>query len=167
MQNFKEFYGLKEEKDPVLEQLAKLEHDQWMAWAKSLMETEDLSEDRVERWKTMMVPYEELSDEIQEYDREYARKVLDVLGMKTEGRSANQMFIQGKALKMLGTENSDVLLKLIDVYGEVFRKIIDDFEDRLGRLPTPDDLIWLAGVHTGKDPRKVAQKIMKELGVKD
>jgi hypothetical protein len=164
MTSFKEYMGVNEVKDPMLEKLAEIEHDQWMAWAKSLMESEDLSPERVERWKKMMVPYDELSDDVQEFDREYARKVLAVVSkVKTEGRAANQMFIQAKALKMLGTENTEVILALIKLYGAEFRKTIEEFEERLGILPTPDDLIWLAGVHTGKDPRMVAKKLIQEL----
>jgi hypothetical protein len=85
--------------------------------------------------------------------------------IQKEGVSAKQMFVQGKALKMLSGGNNEVVLQLIKIYGKVFRDIINDFEDRLGRLPTVDDLIWVAGVHTGEDPRKVAQKVIKELGL--
>lgn len=67
----------------LVEDIAALEHDQWVEWAKSLMENEDLSEDRVERWEGFMVPYEKLSEEDKESDREYAQKVVDLLKSKT------------------------------------------------------------------------------------
>ena len=63
----------------LIEQLAELEHDQWMTWAKSLMEKEDLSPDRVKRWNDeCMMPYGDLSEEMKEYDRVWARKMVTV-----------------------------------------------------------------------------------------
>jgi len=66
--------------EELAEKLAAVEHEQWMEWAKSIMEEEEISPDRRERWEGYMVPYAELSEEDKESDREYARKVLDVLG---------------------------------------------------------------------------------------
>lgn len=64
----------------LLEKLAALEHDQWIAWAQTVADTEpNLSEGRVERWKTYFVPYEELTEEVKEFDREWARKVLNII----------------------------------------------------------------------------------------
>ena len=64
----------------LLEKLAALEHDQWIAWAKTVAETEpNLSEGRVQRWEKYFVPYEELSEEVKEFDREWAKKVLEVI----------------------------------------------------------------------------------------
>lgn len=64
----------------LLERLAELEHEQWMAWAKRIMETEPISEERRQRWQRYMVPYAELPEEVKEQDREWARKVLEVIG---------------------------------------------------------------------------------------
>lgn len=162
MKTFSEFYNIREVRNETLEKLSSIEHDQWMDWATSLMKSEELSDERIKRWRKMMVPYDELPDDIKEYDREYARKVMDVLNIN-EGKCANQMFVQAKALKMLGVTNSEVINKLIEIYGAVFRNIINEFECKLHRLPTADDLIWIAGVHTGKDPRVVAKELMNEL----
>lgn len=64
----------------VIEKLAALEHDQWVAWAQNIMETErGLSEERVLRWKQYFVPYEELTEEVKEHDRVWARKVIEVI----------------------------------------------------------------------------------------
>ena len=60
----------------LLETLAEIEHDQWMAWAGKLMETETLSPERIERWKKCMVPYSELTEEMKKFDRDWARKTL-------------------------------------------------------------------------------------------
>lgn len=63
----------------LLETLAKQEHDQWMEWAKTLMEKEPgLSPERVARWKAYMVPYNELTDDVKEFDRIWARKTLNL-----------------------------------------------------------------------------------------
>jgi len=63
----------------LLEELASLEHEQWMEWAKSLMAKEKLSDDRVERWNKLFISYEELDEESKEQDRVYARKILKLL----------------------------------------------------------------------------------------
>ena len=68
---------------------------------------------------------------------------------------------QGKALKMLAQGNKKLELVLIGLYGAEFRKIINQFKKNYKSLPTPDDLIWVAGVHTGKDPKKVAKELAK------
>lgn len=61
-----------------LEDLAALEHNQWMLWAQSLMDNEVLSVERVERWKSLMVPYSELSEDMKEHDRVWARQVISI-----------------------------------------------------------------------------------------
>lgn len=63
----------------LLEQLASLEHEQWMEWAKSLMKNENISESRKERWEKLFIPYSELSEESKEQDRVYARKIISIL----------------------------------------------------------------------------------------
>ena len=60
----------------LLEALSDLEHQQWIKWAKSIIDSEPISEARKQRWLTMMVDYKDLPDNIQEYDREWARKVM-------------------------------------------------------------------------------------------
>jgi hypothetical protein len=61
------------------EQLAKLEHEQWCEWSRSLAATETLSEARLESWKGRWIPYVELSEADKELDRKYADLVLAVL----------------------------------------------------------------------------------------
>ena len=60
----------------LLEALSDLEHQQWMKWAQSIIDSEPISDARKQRWATMMVDYKDLPDNIQEYDREWARKVM-------------------------------------------------------------------------------------------
>jgi len=70
----------KELKDPdrYLEELAALEHEQWIAWSKSLVRTEVLSKERVKRWQNLWVPYDELTEAQKEQDRMWARKAIAI-----------------------------------------------------------------------------------------
>ena len=70
---------------PLLEALAALEHQQWVRWSKNIADTEDLSEDRVDRWEELWGAYSALSEEEKEKDRKEARKVLALL--KQQGLS--------------------------------------------------------------------------------
>jgi len=63
-------------RDVLLEELAEIEHDQWIKWSKSISESENISPERIERWKKFWCPYDELDEEIKEHDRVWARKVL-------------------------------------------------------------------------------------------
>jgi hypothetical protein len=66
----------------LIEKLAELEHQQWMAWAKKVLERENISPETRSRWESYFVPYADLPDDIQEFDREYARKAIDILNNK-------------------------------------------------------------------------------------
>jgi hypothetical protein len=59
--------------------LAELEHDQWIEWAKNIIKSENISADRVERWKALFIPYSELSEEMKDLDRDWAKKALDII----------------------------------------------------------------------------------------
>lgn len=63
----------------LLEKLASLEHDQWMRWAKDILRDENISSATRERWESSFIPYGELSDDLKELDREFARKTLKLL----------------------------------------------------------------------------------------
>lgn len=60
-----------------IEAMASVEHDQWMQWAKSLLESESLSLDRMHRWEKLMVPYDQLSEEMKDHDRQWAKAALE------------------------------------------------------------------------------------------
>jgi hypothetical protein len=61
----------------IIEQLAELEHQQWIHWAQALMAEESgLSAERVMRWQKDFIPYSELSDDRKELDRAWARRAL-------------------------------------------------------------------------------------------
>ena len=65
--------------EDLIESLAELEHQQWMKWADTIMQTEKISDNRFARWASCMIPYAELSEEMKEFDREWARKALAIL----------------------------------------------------------------------------------------
>jgi hypothetical protein len=68
--------------DELLEKLAALEHEQWIAWAATLMEKEPtISEDRKWRWRGLMISYGLLTEEVKEHDRKWARKVMEIIRM--------------------------------------------------------------------------------------
>jgi len=65
----------------LIEKPAELEHVQWQQWAEKIMETEDISPARKERWKSLCVPYSQLPEEWKEYDRQWARKVVRTVAL--------------------------------------------------------------------------------------
>lgn len=64
----------------LLERLAELEHEQWVAWSQAV--AAEVSAERRRRWQECWVPYAELPEEVKELDRTWARKVLATLGEK-------------------------------------------------------------------------------------
>ena len=62
----------------IIEKLAELEHTQWIEWAKNISSKEKLSPERLARWKKLYIPYAELSEEMKEEDRKWARKSLAI-----------------------------------------------------------------------------------------
>ncbi len=61
----------------LLERLAELEHEQWVAWSRAV--AAEVSAERRRRWQECWVAYAELPEEVKELDREWARKVLAAL----------------------------------------------------------------------------------------
>ena len=72
------------EKDNELERLAELEHKQWIAWSKNIAETENISKERLERWKKLWIPYLELTEEQKDQDRDWALKAIQKEMQKSE-----------------------------------------------------------------------------------
>lgn len=70
--------------DPaLLEKLADLEHKQWISWSKALVLSEvNISSERKDRWKNYWrTRYKDLSEEMKEQDRVWARKVLETISL--------------------------------------------------------------------------------------
>jgi hypothetical protein len=63
--------------EQILERLAGLEHQQFIAFTKSV--ADEVSKERLERWKKLWRPYRELPEIEKETSRFYARKVVKVL----------------------------------------------------------------------------------------
>ena len=61
----------------LLEELAALEHEQWMRWSKAV--AQEVAPARYYRWRKFWVPYEQLPEDAKELDREWARRVIGVL----------------------------------------------------------------------------------------
>ena len=73
---FKEFIDNKKD---VIEKLADLEHQQWMLWAKDILKSEKINEERAKRWKDLFIDYKDLSEEMKDKDREWARKAYKII----------------------------------------------------------------------------------------
>ena len=67
------------EHSPILEKLANLEHQQWVKWSQDISSKEILSNERLTRWRNLWCEYRFLSEEMKEFDREWARKVLLII----------------------------------------------------------------------------------------
>lgn len=65
------------QKEINIEELSSIIHGFWMDFAKGIYQSEpNLSEARRERWSKLFVPYEELSEEMKEKDRVFARRLI-------------------------------------------------------------------------------------------
>lgn len=62
----------------LLEELSELEHQQWICWAQNILQAEAVSNKTQERWKKYFVPYSELTQELKNLDRSFARKSLEI-----------------------------------------------------------------------------------------
>jgi len=69
----------KNDEEDLIEELASLEHDQWISWAKDIIKNEDISPELAARWKKLFVPYDELSEEEKDKDRKWAKKVMNFI----------------------------------------------------------------------------------------
>lgn len=70
----------------LLELIAELEHQQWEYWSKAIAnfftttnDIEQAFQSKLKRWKTLWVPYVQLSEEEKDADREWAERVLQAI----------------------------------------------------------------------------------------
>jgi hypothetical protein len=61
----------------LIERLARVEHEQWMAWSQSV--ANEVSPERRRHWRDCWVPYDQLPEERKELDRAWARRALAAL----------------------------------------------------------------------------------------
>ena len=58
------------------DRLAELAHRLWTYWSQHIAEEEDISQDRLERWEDLWIPYLDLSEESQEKDQELVQRFI-------------------------------------------------------------------------------------------
>ena len=63
----------------IREQIAAVEHNVWMTWAKTILEKESITIERQQRWGKFFIPYAELPEKEKDKDRKQADKVLAVV----------------------------------------------------------------------------------------
>ena len=68
----------KEQKSDLREKLAELEHKQWIHWAKNILKSENISQERRERWEKYFCEYRNLPETVKEQDRIWADNVLEI-----------------------------------------------------------------------------------------
>ncbi len=71
-------------KEKIIEELSALEHKQWEEWSKDIAEKEDISKDRLNRWKDYWVSYKSLDEDVKDDDREWAEKVFKIISKYME-----------------------------------------------------------------------------------
>jgi len=60
-----------EQHDRPLDALA---HRLWVHWSQSIAKEENISEERLQRWRELWVPYEELSERQRDTDRQLVER---------------------------------------------------------------------------------------------
>lgn len=63
--------------DDLVEALARIEHDQWMHWSQAV--AADVTAVPRDKWQRSWVDYAELTEDLKEADRVWARKVVALL----------------------------------------------------------------------------------------
>lgn len=75
-------FPFRHREERLVEKLAALEHEQWVAWATTMMEKEPLiSKERKERWRGLLISFGLLTEEQKEQDRKWARKAAEIVRM--------------------------------------------------------------------------------------
>ena len=62
----------------LLEVLADLEHEQWIYWSQAMAVQGFIPQHKLDRWSPLWVPYRDLPEASKEFDRVFARRVLEV-----------------------------------------------------------------------------------------
>jgi len=68
--------------EEVREELAELEHNQWLAWSSDISSKEVISDKRRKRWGKLWRPYSELTEKEKDQDRVWADRVLAIIREK-------------------------------------------------------------------------------------
>lgn len=80
------YHQEEEQRRVIIEKLAEIIHDMWVVWShhvadreKVIKERLGISEKCLERWADYWKSYSELSEEVKELDRFWARKIIKAL----------------------------------------------------------------------------------------
>ena len=80
----------------VREGIAKIFHDAWEDWSKTIAKEENISEKRIKRWQTFWdIDYCYIQEKDRKEDYEYADRVLVRLGITMYNRSSTQSKFPG------------------------------------------------------------------------
>ena len=63
--------------DDLIEALAEIEHQQWLHWSKAI--APEVAEATRQKWRRSWMDYSELTEDVKEADRIWARKVVVLL----------------------------------------------------------------------------------------
>jgi hypothetical protein len=63
----------------LIEILAAMMHDAWVYWSQNLVKDESVSQERLSRWRTLWVPYQDLPEKHKEADRIWARQLAQLM----------------------------------------------------------------------------------------
>lgn len=65
----------------VTEKVSSEIHQMWMSWAKKIaVEEKNISKERIKRWeRECFLPYDNLSEEMKELDRKFARRIIKII----------------------------------------------------------------------------------------
>ena len=69
-----------------VDRIAKIIHDAWTEWTKSLSDIEDFDQLilQADQWEKLQIPYEKLSKETKEKDRKLARNIIECINMEND-----------------------------------------------------------------------------------
>lgn len=74
-----EAYQERQQADTTTEKVAGVLHTIWTSWAQKLLDTENISQERAQRWQQLFVPYQDLPEDEKTKDREHARRITATL----------------------------------------------------------------------------------------
>lgn len=69
-------------KDEREEKVSEVFHEAWESWSQEIAKKETLSQERLDRWKKLWVPYKDLTELQKEADRGWARRLKDKMSKK-------------------------------------------------------------------------------------
>lgn len=64
-----------------LDKISNIIHEAWMEWTKSISDIESFEHLILEviRWEELWIPYNELSEDIKEKDRKWAKEIIKIV----------------------------------------------------------------------------------------